>query len=147
MAWHQRVEWTAIRQCYDMLTPREREVMRLVVSGLLTKQIAAKLGSSDITTKVHPGQVIRKMQAASVADLVRMAAELRAFATGEEFPILKYRGCATAHTIYCSIKEYSPDAHTRRVARWSSPVMGSGDAVGRYALRAPPEMTVQATGH
>jgi FixJ family two-component response regulator len=51
--------------------------MRLVVSGLLNKQIAAELGTSEIMIKVHRGQVMRKMQAASVADLVRMAAHLR----------------------------------------------------------------------
>jgi FixJ family two-component response regulator len=76
-AWHRRAELTALRQGYDRLTPREREVMRLVVSGLLNKQIAAELGTSEIMIKVHRGQVMRKMQAASVADLVRMAAKLR----------------------------------------------------------------------
>jgi FixJ family two-component response regulator len=82
LAWHQRVEQAALRQCYDMLTPREREVMRLVVSGLLNKQIAAELGTSEITIKVHRGQVMRKMQAASVADLVRMAAKLHISVSG-----------------------------------------------------------------
>jgi FixJ family two-component response regulator len=82
VAWHQRAALTALRQCYDRLTPREREVMRLVVSGLLNKQIAAELGTSEIMIKVHRGQVMRKMQAASVADLVRMAAKLRLSVTG-----------------------------------------------------------------
>jgi FixJ family two-component response regulator len=82
VAWHRRVALAALRQCYDRLTPREREVMRLVVAGLLNKQIAAELGTSEIMIKVHRGQVMRKMQAASVADLVRMAAHLRLPVTG-----------------------------------------------------------------
>ena len=82
MAWHRRAALAALRQCYDRLTPREREVMRLVVAGLLNKQVAAELGTSEIMVKVHRGQVMRKMQAASVADLVRMAAHLRLHVTG-----------------------------------------------------------------
>jgi FixJ family two-component response regulator len=82
VAWRQRAALAAVRQCYDRLTPREREVMRLVVAGLLNKQIAADLGTSEIMVKVHRGQVMRKMQAASVADLVRMAAQLRIPVTG-----------------------------------------------------------------
>ena len=79
---HQRAELAGLRQRYGTLTPREREVMRLVVAGLLNKQIAAELGTSEITIKMHRGQVMRKMQAASVADLVRMAAQLRLPVTG-----------------------------------------------------------------
>jgi len=82
VAWHRRAALAAVRQCYDRLTPREREVMRLVVAGLLNKQVAAELGTSEIMVKVHRGQVMRKMQAASVADLVRMAAHLRLHVTG-----------------------------------------------------------------
>ena len=64
---------------YESLTPREREVMQRVVSGLLNKQVAAELGTSEITIKVHRGQVMQKMQADSLVDLVRMYDKLRAW--------------------------------------------------------------------
>jgi FixJ family two-component response regulator len=67
----------SLRDCYDSLTRREREVMSLVVSGLLNKQIAAELSTSEITVKAHRGKVVRKMKADSLADLVRIAARLR----------------------------------------------------------------------
>ena len=73
----QETEVAKLRERYESLTPREREVMPLVVSGLLNKQIAAEIGASEATVKVHRSQLMRKMGAESVADLVRMAAEMR----------------------------------------------------------------------
>jgi FixJ family two-component response regulator len=70
-------EMRALRNCYASLTPREREVMALVVSGLLNKQVGGELGISEITVKAHRGQVMRKMKADSLPDLVTMAARLR----------------------------------------------------------------------
>ncbi len=65
-----------VRSCYELLTPREREVMALVTAGLMNKQVAGNLCLSEITVKVHRGSLMRKMQAQSLADLVRMAEEL-----------------------------------------------------------------------
>jgi FixJ family two-component response regulator len=71
-------EVRALRERHASLSRREREVMALVVSGMLNKQIGAELGISEITVKAHRGKVMRKMNAASLADLVTMAANLSA---------------------------------------------------------------------
>ena len=69
-------ELRVLRDCYESLTPRERDVMALVVSGLLNKQVGGELGISEITVKAHRGQVMRKMKADSLPELVTMAARL-----------------------------------------------------------------------
>jgi FixJ family two-component response regulator len=77
VALDQDAELKALRGCYASLTPRERQVMALVVSGLLNKQVGGELGISEITVKAHRGKVMQKMKAESLADLVKMTVRLR----------------------------------------------------------------------
>ena len=77
VALRHEMEMRELRNCYASLTPREREVMALVVAGLLNKQVGGQLGISEITVKAHRGQVMEKMKANSFADLVKIAERLR----------------------------------------------------------------------
>ena len=78
----QRAKAAELRRRYDSLTAREREVMQLVITGRLNKQIAGELGTSEVTVKIQRGRVMHKMQAESVVDLLRMAETLSLVAAG-----------------------------------------------------------------
>jgi FixJ family two-component response regulator len=82
----QQAEMRALRGSYASLTPREREVMVLVASGLLNKQVGWELGISEITVKAHRGKMMQKMKADSLAALVRMAAKLHISPIWNESP-------------------------------------------------------------
>jgi len=81
---HKRAELADLKRRLSSLTPREREVLPLVVSGLLNKQAAAELGISEVTLQIHRGNIMRKMEAGSLAELVRMAGTL-------EIPLMQPR--------------------------------------------------------
>lgn len=77
LALDQGVELQNLRDCYASLSPRERQVMALVVNGLLNKQVGSELGISEITVKAHRGRVMQKMKAGSLPELVQIAGKLR----------------------------------------------------------------------
>ena len=77
LAWNDRAQMKELRARYDSLTAREKEVLQLVASGLLNKQIGAELGTSELTIKTHRGRVMQKMCAESLADLVKMFERLK----------------------------------------------------------------------
>jgi FixJ family two-component response regulator len=84
-----QAELQVLRKYHESLTPREREVMQLVVSGMLNKQIGLKLGISEITVKAHRGKMMLKMKADSVADLVKMAVRLGIAPPGNPWHVLE----------------------------------------------------------
>jgi FixJ family two-component response regulator len=91
VARQQRAELEELHQRYVLLTPREREVMARVVDGLLNKQIASDLGTTQITVKVHRAQVMKKMHAESLAGLVKIAVRLGLSTPGSSPPTPRYK--------------------------------------------------------
>jgi FixJ family two-component response regulator len=90
VARRQREELEELRRRYESLTPREREVMGRVVDGLLNKQIASDLGTTEITVKVQRAQVMKKMHAESLAELVKLSVQLGLSTPGSNPPIPRY---------------------------------------------------------
>jgi FixJ family two-component response regulator len=83
IAWSERAQFKELLSRYETLTPREKEVLALVASGMLNKQIGAELGTSELTIKTHRGRVMEKMRAESLADLVRMFERLKPSVTNK----------------------------------------------------------------
>jgi FixJ family two-component response regulator len=96
LAVSKKAEKQALQRCYGSLSQRQRQVMTLVSAGLINKQIAAELGISEVTVKAHRGQVMQKMQANSLADLVKMAGKL-GLAKGRPAIVLREPGGHASH--------------------------------------------------
>lgn len=101
-----RVEKHALQRCYASLSPRQQQVMALVSSGLLNKQVGEELGISEVTVKAHRGQVMQKMHADSLADLVKMAAKL-GLARCRETAMFRDHGDRAGHSASQLIGSYA----------------------------------------
>ena len=128
-------EMRALRTCYASLTPREREVMALVVSGLLNKQVGGELGISEITVKAHRGQVMRKMKADSLPDLVTMAARLPSAKPSRFTGRLRRPGVFRPYFVDCPDPEGSASFHS--VKRSGSTKRGDPLTVNTLRCRLP----------